>query len=353
MTETLLDGIVGRTIQTSRLRASILERPSDQASRVVVFVHGNVSSSLFWQPTMLALDANVRAIAIDLRGFGDSEILPIDATRGVRDFSDDVVSVLDELGIETVNLVGWSMGGGVVLQLLLDHPDRVLSVALVSPISPFGFGGTTGEDGRLLYEDCAGTGGGGANPEFVARLEAHDTTADSPTSPRNVYRTTYVTNPDAFPRHEDVWVDSMLTTATGLDNYPGDSHPCHEWPGFGPGTRGVLNTMTPRYFNVSGIVDLPTKPDILWCRGIDDVIVSDTSLFDINFLGQLGAIPGWPGTETAPPQPMIQQTRAVFDRYAAAGGRYVELAFEGCGHSAHLERPEEFLAALTKHIVAS
>jgi pimeloyl-ACP methyl ester carboxylesterase len=104
--------------------------------------------------------------------------------------------------------------------------------------------------------------------------------------------------------------------------------------------------MVPRYFNVSGIVDLESKPPILWVHGADDVIVSDTSLFDLNFLGQLGAVPGWPGAEVAPPQPMVTQTRAVLDRY----GNYEEIVYENCGHSAHLEHPAEFRSALTAQL---
>lgn len=351
MTTTILEGITQHSVTTPRLTASVLERASSAPTKTVVFIHGNVSSSLFWQPTMLSLAPDVRALAIDLRGFGGSETLPIDATRGVRDFSDDVDSVLDALGVASANIVGWSMGGGVAMQLLLDHPDRVSTLTLVSPVSPYGFGGTAGADGRLLNNECAGTGGGGANPDFVARLESGDTTADAPTSPRTVYRTTYVKNPDALAEHEDLWVASMLTTATGLDNYPGDGAAAEAWPGFGPGTRGVLNTMTPRYFNVSGIVDVATKPAILWIHGEDDAIVSDTSLFDLNFLGQLGAIPGWPGAEIAPPQPMVTQTRAVLDTYASRGGSYTELEWADCGHSAHLEHPDKFIEALEAHLV--
>lgn len=40
-------------------------------------------ASLFWQPTMLALPAAYRPIAVDLRGFGDTDPAPVDATRGV------------------------------------------------------------------------------------------------------------------------------------------------------------------------------------------------------------------------------------------------------------------------------
>jgi pimeloyl-ACP methyl ester carboxylesterase len=80
------------------------------------------------------------------------------------------------------------------------------------------------------------------------------------------------------------------------------------------------------------------------------VIVSDTSLFDLNHLGALGVIPGWPGADVAPAQPMIAQTRAVLDRYADNGGDYREAVFEECGHSPHLEHPERFVAELVVHV---
>jgi pimeloyl-ACP methyl ester carboxylesterase len=345
----IFDGITQRSVATSRLTASVLERPADGEQLPVVFVHGNVSSSLFWQPTMLELPTDVRALAIDLRGFGDSETLPVDATRGLADFSDDVASVLSELGVPRAHFVGWSMGGGVLLQLLLDNQSLIESLTLIAPVSPYGFGGTTGSDGRMLTEDGAGTGGGGANPDFIARLEAHDTSDESPTSPRNVYRGTYVKNYVGLP-YEDIWIESMLSTKTGPDNYPGDSVPSESWPGFAAGGRGILNTMAPTNFNVSSIVDVAEKPPILWIHGADDAIVGNASLFDLHTLGALGAIPGWPGADVAPSQPMIDQTRAVFDRYAENGGSYREVELPNCGHSPHLEYPELFADALHPHI---
>lgn len=343
---TIFDGITARSVQTDRYTANVLER--DGAGTPVVFVHGNVSSSLFWQPTMLEL--SVRSIAVDLRGFGDSETKPVDATRGLRDFSDDVASVLDALGISRAHVVGWSMGGGVVSQLLLDRRDLVESVTLVSPVSPYGFGGTR-RDGSLLTQDAAGTGGGGANPDFVERLASGDRSDEAPTSPLNVYRGSYV-GPGFVSEHEDVWVESMLTTKTGAGNYPGNSVASESWPGFGAGDSGVLNTMAPTHHNVSAIVDLDDKPAVLWVRGDVDAIVGDESFFDLNTLGKHGVIPGWPGEEVAPPQPMVAQTRDVLDAYAAAGGSYREVVLEGAGHSAHIERPAEFLAAFREHIGA-
>lgn len=346
MVETIFPGIEVRRVTTPRLTANVLERPADAAAdgvQTVVFVHGNVSSSLFWQPTMLDLPGDIRALAVDLRGFGDSETLPVDATRGVRDFSDDVASVIDELGVGAVHLVGWSMGGGVAMQVLLDRPDLVKSLTLQSTVSPYGFGGTA-VDGSLLTPDAAGTGGGGVNPDFVARIAAGDR-SDEPGSPRAVYRSSYVA-PGFVSEHEDVWVESMLSTKTGLDNYPGDASASESWPAFAPGARGVLNTMSPMVFDTSAIVEVDPKPPILWIHGAQDAIVGDASFFDLNQLGKAGVIPGWPGDDVAPAQQMIVQTRAVFDRYAAAGGTVIELEWEGCGHSPHLERPEDFRDAL-------
>jgi len=81
-------------------------------------------------------------------------------------------------------------------------------------------------------------------------------------------------------------------------------------------------------------------------RGIDDVIISDASLSDVAYLGSLGVVPGWPGMDTAPPQPMVSQTRGVLDGYAAAGGSYREVAIADAGHAPFLEQPEQFLSAL-------
>jgi pimeloyl-ACP methyl ester carboxylesterase len=350
---TLLPGIVAHTVTTPRYTANVLERPAaGEPSRTVVFVHGNVSSSAFYQPTMLALPADVRALAIDLRGFGDSETLPVDATRGLRDFADDVVSVLDALGLDAVHLVGWSMGGGVVSTILLEHPQRVLTLTLEAPVSPYGFGGTHGPDGARNDTDGAGTGGGGANPDFVARLEAQDAVGVEQTSPRGVFRAAYTAKPDDHAEHEDLWVASMLTTKTGVDNYPGDSVASQNWPGFAAGTRGVLNTMAPQYFDVSGIVDLAVKPPILWIHGDKDAIIADGSFFDLNMLGQVGVIPGWPGEDVAPPQPMKVQTRAVLDRYRANGGAYREVALPEAGHAPHLDEADVFVTELVQHIAA-
>lgn len=357
MTDVLLPGIGATDVATARLTQHVLHpagEPPAGPGDAVLFVHGNVSSALFWQPTMRAVaeTGRHRVLAVDLRGYGGTDPLPIDATRGVRDWADDLAALVDALGLDRVHLVGWSMGAGVVLQYLLDAPARVASVALVAPISPYGFGGTAGPDGAMLHPDGTGSGAGAANPEFVAALAAGDTTADAATSPRSILRSFYVA-PGSLPLDpalEDVFVAAMNSTRTGVDHYPGDAVAVDAWPGTAPGPRGVLNTMAPTVFDVSGIVDLAEKPPVLWIRGDADSIVSDTSVFDLAFLGSVGAVPGWPGPEACPPQPMVTQTRAVLDRYAATGGAYREVVLPDVGHSPQVERPQEFAVALLEHL---
>jgi pimeloyl-ACP methyl ester carboxylesterase len=63
-----------------------------------------------------------------------------------------------------------------------------------------------------------------------------------------------------------------------------------------------------------------------------------------------GLLPGWPGHEIFPPQPMLAQTRAFLERYAAEGGRYREVIIDDAGHLPWLEKPEAFNAAFHAHL---
>ena len=337
--------ITTRTLPTSRIGVQVHQREGavpQPGAVTTVLVHGNVSSSVFFHPLLRALPADVPALAVDLRGFGGSEPAPVDATRGLRDYADDVWAAVDALELDRVHLVGWSMGGGVVLQMLLDVAPRVAALTLINPVSPYGFGGTKGLGGELVHPDGAGSGAGGANPAFVAALAAPPGSGDDsdPFSPRSVLRSFYVAPgwPHQGSPLEDELVASMHTTVTGADNYPGDPATSPHWPTLAPGRRGVLNTMAPTHLDLSGVVDVTPKPPVLWLRGHVDQIVGDASMFDLAQLGLLGAIPGYPGVDAFPPQPMVGQTRAVLERYAAAGGGFREVVLPGVGHSPHIEQ---------------
>lgn len=333
--------IEARHVQTDRLNTFVREA-GDPSAPTLVLVQGNVSSSVFFEELMADLAGDFHLLAPDFRGYGDSERATIDATRGVADLSDDLAALLDATGVEgPVDALGWSAGGNVVLQLAIDHPGRVRRLVLEASGSPYGFGGSTGLDGRPVADDFAGSGGGTANPDFCKALAAGDR-GEEPTSPRTTLRSFYVAPGFTFdPELEEKYLDGMLRTSVGDDVYPGDLTSSDNWPGVAPGTTGMNNALSPKYLDQSGFADLERVPPVLWIRGDSDQIVSDVSMFDLAQLGRLGAVPGYPGEEVFPTQPMVSQLRAVLE---AAGGELTELVYEGCGHSPHLERPERFAA---------
>lgn len=330
-----------RHVDTARLRTSVYEAGSDDGPPVVL-VHGNLSTGRFFEPLLTRLPG--RVIAPDMRSFGRSDPAPLDATRGLADWADDVAALLDALDItQPPHLLGWSTGGAAIARYAVSRP--VASLTFVDPVSPYGYGGTL-PDGTPCFPDNAGAGGGGINPEVVERLRAGDRSADSPFSPRSVFRAFYVRQGFLDPR-EDLLVDEMLLTVLGDTNYPGDSVTSAHWPGFAPGPTGILNAVSPKYCDWTDLVGLDPKPPVLWTHGGADLVVADGSPLEAGTLGAAGVIPGWPGPEVYPPQPMVSQTRALLARYAAAGGRVQEELVPGAGHGPFLDSEETWLALYT------
>lgn len=348
--ELLLPGIAQHTVKTDRLMVAYLQ--AGRGDMPVVLVHGNCSSSLFFQDLMLMLATTGRytLYAPDMRGYGNSDTLPVNATRGVRDYSDDLASFARALNMPRFHLLGWSLGGNVVMQYAIDYPESLRSLTLEAPGSPFGFGGTKGADGAPTWPDFAGSGGGTANPDFAQRMAQGDRASEQ-NSPRTVMNTFYFKPPfRVAPDREEIYVSAILSTKVGPGNYAGDLVSSDNWPTVAPGTQGVNNALSPKYLNQSNFAQLHVKVPVLWIHGADDQIVSDTSFFDLGFLGQLGAVPGWPGAEVYPPQPMKTQVRAVLEQYRANGGSYQEVMLSDCGHSPHIEKQEEFVKLFTAFI---
>jgi len=346
----VLPGISATTITSTRLTTRVLFRPGE--GEAVLFVHGNASSATFWEETMLALPAQYHAIAPDQRGYGGADrAKKVDATRGMGDFSDDAFALLDTLGIQKAHIIGHSLGGAVVWRMMMDAPERILSVTVAAPGSPYGFGGSKGNDGQMCNPDSAGSGGGIVNAEFTKLMAADERGVDNPhASPRIVMNTYYWKPPFKAAREEEL-LSSLNSEHIGDQEYPGDFTPSPNWPFVAPGKFGPANALAPLYAgDVSQINRINPKPAVLWIRGADDQIVSDASLFDMGTLGALGVIPGWPGADVYPSQPMVSQVRAMLEGYQANGGRYQEVVFEECGHTPYLEKPEAFNAAFHAHL---
>jgi len=330
------------TIQTRRLRTHFVESgPEDGVP--VVLVHGNLSTGRFYEHLFDGAPERYRLIAPDMRCFGDSEALPIDATRGLADWADDTQALIEALGIERpVHLAGWSTGGAAIAAFALDR--AVASLTFIDPVSPYGYGGTHA-DGTPCFPDWAGTGGAAGAPEFVARLAAGDRSGEGAASPRNVLTSAYWSpNHQEDPERVEMLLTEVLKSVTGDDGYPGDSTASEHWPGFAPGTRGILNALSGKHCNWTEIASLDPKPPILWTHGSEDIVVADGSPWEVGTLGELGAIPDWPGTEAFPPQPMVWQIRSVLQRYRDAGGRAEMEMFEGSGHFPPIDAAERWSA---------
>lgn len=89
----------------------------------VVLLHGGLSNSDYWGHQVQALSPHHRVILVDSRGHGRS-------TRDARPYgydlmADDVVGLLDVLKVPKADVVGWSDGGIIGIDLALRHPDRV------------------------------------------------------------------------------------------------------------------------------------------------------------------------------------------------------------------------------------
>lgn len=349
MTVPTLDGITAETVTTSRITTRVLSCGPEDGTPIL-FLHGNASSATFWEEIMLMLPDGFRAIAPDQRGYGgaDADAL-IDATRGMKDLSDDAAALLDHLNIDKAHVVGHSMGGSVIWQMMMDYPARLLTVTQVCPGSPYGFGGTKDVDGTLCHPDAAGSGGGVVNPDFPKAMAADDR-SDGPQSPRTVMNSFYFKPPFKPEREEDL-LSSLLSEHVGEKAYPGDVVTSANWPGAAPGVYGPANALSPKYTDdIERLYAIDPKPAVLWVRGSDDQIVSDNSLFDVGTLGAMGAVPGWPGAEVFPSQPMVGQTRAVLEKYKAVGGQSEEVVIADTGHSPYIEKPAEFNAVFHKHL---
>src|SRR3954447_6576310 len=126
-------------VDTARLRMHLVESGREDGEPVVL-VHGNLSSGRFYEHLFAGAPERYRLIAPDMRGFGDTERVPIDATRGLRDWADDTHALVQALGIDRlVHLVGWSTGGAAIGAYAIDRP--VASLTFIDPVSPYGFGG--------------------------------------------------------------------------------------------------------------------------------------------------------------------------------------------------------------------
>ena len=105
--------------------------------KLLILVHGNMTSSKHWDVLMDTLDDRFTILAPDLRGFGQSSY--INRVSHIRDFSEDLKLWIDALGLKDFALMGWSTGGAVAMQFCADYPGLCHELILLASASTRGY----------------------------------------------------------------------------------------------------------------------------------------------------------------------------------------------------------------------
>lgn len=127
-------GVTHRHVTVRGVRLHLAEAgPAD--GEPVVLVHGFPQHWYAWRHVIGLLAPHDRVIALDLRGFGWSDTPK--HGYGVVSLSDDVVAVLDELGLARARIIAHDWGGWVGLYAALRRPDRVSRLILVNMTHPW------------------------------------------------------------------------------------------------------------------------------------------------------------------------------------------------------------------------
>ena len=94
----------------------------------VILLHAGVADHRMWEPQVRAFSKHFEVIAPDMRGFGRSELPPVRWSPIA-----DVLSLVDQLRLKPVHLIGCSIGGGVAIDFAIEHGERMSKLVLVGP----------------------------------------------------------------------------------------------------------------------------------------------------------------------------------------------------------------------------
>jgi pimeloyl-ACP methyl ester carboxylesterase len=96
----------------------------------LILLHGGIGAGEMFAPIVPALTEGRRVITVDLQGHGGTA--DVDRPLRPEDMADDIAALLDHLGLEQIDLMGYSLGGIVALRTAIQHPERVRRLVLVS-----------------------------------------------------------------------------------------------------------------------------------------------------------------------------------------------------------------------------
>lgn len=95
----------------------------------VILVHGFAGNLGMWDPLIDDLANDYEVIAFDCRGHGKSD-KPHDPGQYGIEMVNDIVRLMDHLQIKKAHIMGYSMGGFIVMKMLVEHPDRFLTAVI-------------------------------------------------------------------------------------------------------------------------------------------------------------------------------------------------------------------------------
>lgn len=117
--------IVPHTIGAARERGTTHVRRSGKGSPIIL-LHGLGMQNTVWQPQIDILQSDFDVVTFDMLGHGQSSVPP--ENPKLSDYADQVLSVMDALGISSAHIAGHSMGALIGLEFALTYPDRIRSV---------------------------------------------------------------------------------------------------------------------------------------------------------------------------------------------------------------------------------
>jgi pimeloyl-ACP methyl ester carboxylesterase len=125
---------------------------SGKGDTTLLFVHGWIINGSYWSNQVNYFSKKYRVVTVDLPGYGQSG--KNRNTWAVKDFGRDVDSVMAQLNLKNVILVGHSMGGNIIVEAAVHAPDRV--IALVGIDNFLGVGKPEDAKSKAAFADAIG-----------------------------------------------------------------------------------------------------------------------------------------------------------------------------------------------------
>ncbi len=135
----------------------------DADAPVLAFIHGLGLNRQIWEKYVSRFAHRYRVLSYDLYGHGESAVPP--SKPGLTLFSEQLLGLMDELGIDQCAPVGFSLGGMINRRMAIDHPERVSALAILN--SPH----ACGDEAQALVEQRALESAGGPQATLDATIE--------------------------------------------------------------------------------------------------------------------------------------------------------------------------------------